>query len=288
MHGRVVPGPPGVGEALRSALGEEVPAVADREGREVVEDLLPAGLAGEPQALAPALGGLEAPAPVRELEGRVVRAVLREDLLRALEDRPQHVAPFRLVPRGERRHELRRLVHDVFESLEGGAVAALPVDELGVVDRVRLLPHEERADARRRLRAARARHLRPAGPGVALAPRGLPRTREDVRVVPEAPLQEREAPPEGEVRGVPPVHLEVELAFPAVEGEPGLLRRVAAGALDRGEVLGEHDASLQLAPAGIAAPREVDRPAGRPEAVPVLLRGPTRLREPGRIFRRRG
>ena len=91
------------------------------------------------------------------------------------------------------------------------------------------------------------------------------------------------------MRGVPPVHLEVELALPAVEREPGLLRRVPAGALDRGEVLREHDPALQLAPAGIAASREIDGPAGRPEAVPVLLGGPAGGLEAGeRLVEGRG
>ena len=53
---------------------------------------------------------------------------------------------------------------------------------------------------------------------------------------------------------------------------------IAAGALDRGEVLREHDAALELAPARVAALREVDRAAGRPEALPVLARGLARLR----------
>ena len=61
------------------------------------------------------------------------------------------------------------------------------------------------------------------------------------------------------MRRVPPVHLEVELALPAVEREARLLRREAARALDGGEVLREHDAPLQLAPARVAAPREIDR-----------------------------
>ena len=183
--------------------------------------------------------------------------------------------------------KLGRLEHDLAEPLEGGPVATLAVDELGVVDGMRLLPDEERADARRRLRAAGARHLRPPGAGVALAPGGPARTGKDALVVPEAALEQREAPPEREVRRVPPVHLQVELALPAVEREPGLLRRIAPGTLDRGEVLGQHDPPLQLAPAGLAASREVDRAPGRPEAIPVPLRGPARLLERGKGLRRR-
>ena len=158
-------------------------------------------------------------------------------------------------------------------SLNRSSVARSPslaVHELGVVDRVRLLPDEERADARRRLRAARVGHLRPAGARVALARGGGARPRQDPVVVAEAPLQQRQPAPQREVRGVPPVHLEVELAVPAVEGEPGLLRRVAAGALDGREVLRQDDAPLELAPARVAAHGEVDGAARGPEAIPVL------------------
>ena len=68
---------------------------------------------------------------------------------------------------------------------------------------------------------------------------------------------------------MPPVHLEVELAFPAVEGQPGLLRREPAGALDGRQVLRQHDAPLEFPPAGIGAAGEIDRAAGGPEPVPV-------------------
>ena len=54
----------------------------------------------------------------------------------------------------------------------------------------------------------------------------------------------------------------MELAFPTVVGEAGLLRREVAGALDRGQVLREHDPPFELAPARIVAAGEIDRAAG--------------------------
>ena len=72
---------------------------------------------------------------------------------------------------------------------------ALAGRQLGVVDRVRLLPDQERADARRRLRAARLGHLGPARAGVALSRRRGPRAGQDRVVAAQAPLQHRPAGP---------------------------------------------------------------------------------------------
>jgi hypothetical protein len=75
--------------------------------------------------------------------------------------------------------------------------------------------------------------------------------------------------PQVEVRGVPVVHFQVELAEPTVAGESGFLRGHAAGALDGGEVLGEDDASLQFAGARVGCGGEIDGGAGSPEGCPV-------------------
>jgi len=123
------------------------------------------------------------------------------------------------------------------EALERSARRLRAVDELGVEDRVRLLPHQERPDVRRRLVAGRAGHLRPACAGVSLPGCRGPRFRQDGVVVAEASLEQRQPVPECELRRVPPVHFEMELPFPAVERQPAFLRREASRALDGGQVL---------------------------------------------------
>jgi len=77
------------------------------------------------------------------------------------------------------------------------------------------------------------------------------------------------------------VHLEVELAVPAVEGQPGLLRRQLPRALDGRQVLRQHDAAFQLAPPRVAAARQVDRAALAPEPLPMLPRRGERVVERG-------
>ena len=176
------------------------------------------------------------------------------------------------VPGGVRLHELGGGEDDVAIFFERRAVGVLAVGEFGVVDRMRLLPDEERADRRGRFGAGRAGHLRPAGAGVALPLGGRFGLGQDALVVVEAALEHRPAIPEGEVDRVPPVHFEVELAFPTVVGEAGFLRREVARALDRGEILREDDAPFELAPARVAAAGEIDRAAGAPEVVPMFAR----------------
>ncbi|MEV4285691.1 hypothetical protein AB0K40_09305 [Nonomuraea bangladeshensis] len=64
------------------------------------------------------------------------------------------------------------------------------------------------------------------------------------------------------------MHLQVELAVPGVGGQAGLLRRGGAGAVDRREVLRQHDAAFQLGRSRVGAAREVDGGAGGPELPP--------------------
>ena len=75
--------------------------------------------------------------------------------------------------------------------------------------------------------------------------------------------------PERPVRGVPPVHLHVELAEPGVDAEAGLLRRVGVGVVDGHDVLREDDAALQFGGAGVGVAGEVDDSAGGPVMPPV-------------------
>ena len=77
----------GVGEAVRRGLGKEVFAVARRAVPTARQDRSQRGSRARPSRSA-TLGGLEAPAPVGQLEGGVEGACPWEDLLRALERRP--------------------------------------------------------------------------------------------------------------------------------------------------------------------------------------------------------
>ena len=72
--------------------------------------------------------------------------------------------------------------------------------------------------------------------------------------------------------GVPPVHFEVELAFPTIVSQPGFLWRQAPGALDGRKVLRQNDAPLQLVPARIFDCRQIYRAAGGPKPLPMLAR----------------
>src|ERR1051325_1993007 len=118
---------------------------------------------------------------------------------------------------------------------------------------MRLLPDEEWANRRRRIVAVRIRHLRPARAGVTLSFRQRLGFRQNSVVVREAAFEHWQAVPQREMRRVPPVHLQMEFSLPRIVSEPGFLRRIDAGALDRGEVLREHDATFEFMPARILA-----------------------------------
>src|SRR3954452_25170633 len=111
------------------------------------------------------------------------------------------------------------------------------VHELTQVDRMRLLPDEKAADPRRTAAPIGPNHLRPPRAAIALSRCVSPSFRQDLSIPWQAALEQFGAAPQREVRGVPPVHLEVRLAVPAVERLARLLRRHRAGALDRGQIL---------------------------------------------------
>ena len=60
--------------------------------------------------------------------------------------------------------------------------------------------------------------------------------------------------PHGEMRRVPPVHLQVKLAVPAVARSAPFPAAAWIRALDRGQVLGQHDAPFQLRARGSRLP----------------------------------
>jgi hypothetical protein len=128
-------------------------------------------------------------------------------------------------------HEFGGFEDDVAVAREGVAIGVRGVDQLGHGDGVRLLPDQQWTDGRRAVAAVGRGHLGPARAGVALLS-GLFAGGGQNRVVPsEAALQQLRSAPGCEVRGVPVVHLQVELAIPTVAGESGFLRGHGAGAL---------------------------------------------------------
>jgi hypothetical protein len=68
-------------------------------------------------------------------------------------------------------------------------------------------------------------------------------------VVTGAFLKPPDAIPQREMRLVPPVHFQVELAFPRVVSQASFRRWMLSGVLDGGEVLRQHDAAFEFKPA---------------------------------------
>ena len=110
-------------------------------------------------------------------------------------------------------------------------------------------------------------HHAPRAPWAARAGLGV---RQLPAVPVHAPFEQLRPAPQGEVAGVPEVHLGVELAVPAVGEQAFLLRRPLTGGVHRGEVLRQHDAPFELRRPRIGAAREVDDTAAAP------VRGPRR------------
>src|SRR4051794_15550139 len=111
---------------------------------------------------------------------------------------------------------------------------------------MRLLPHDERRDRARALSTFGPHHLGP--PGAPRAERTGPLTgARQVLVIPaHAAFQQLGVAPDREMRGMPEVHLEMELTVPAVREQPLFLRREAAGGVDGRQIAREHDTALEL------------------------------------------
>ena len=194
-------------------------------------------------------------------------------LLRRDHRRTQHVAAGLRIEIRVGRHELGGFENHVAVAVERFAVGMRAVAQLGHGDGVRLLPDEQRADVGRAVASVGRGHFRPARAGVSLDARLFARGGQDGAVPAQAALEQRRAAPQGEVRGVPKVHFQMELAEPAIAGEAGFLRRERAGALNGRLVLRKHDAAFQFLGARVAAAGEIHRAAAGPEAAPVLAAG---------------
>src|SRR5579862_9352638 len=126
-------------------------------------------------------------------------------------------------------------------------------------------------DLVRPLAAARTDALRPSRSLIALALGELLRIGKQILVEPNTPVELRPPVPECPMRGMPPDHLQVEPAKPAVVHKAALLRRQGARLIHFHQILGEHDTALELFPSRVFASRKVDRPATSPKCRPSLL-----------------
>ena len=193
--------------------------------------------------------------------------------------RARHIerAAARRVEMRERRQERGRFHYHVAVPVEGRRGRPGAIAQLGHHNGVRLLPDDQGSDGRGAVASVGGGHFRPARALVTLFAGAAPGGRKNRAVPFQAPLHQRRASPFGEMRGVPEVHLQVELAVPAIAGKPGFLRRQRAGALDGGQIFGKHRPALQLACARIGGGGEIERRAARPEPRPVIARGLVRL-----------
>jgi len=196
--------------------------------RQCLQGAIPPGLPRQAQTPAPGLGALESPGPVAQLERAIDRAVLWIRLLRAIQRRAEHRPSAFRVPRG------KDAMNSAVSTRRCGSAPALR----GLRARGTRAPRRRSGAAaatRGRGRRPRAIRLPSGSSSSASAHRCSPASplsrgpSQDRVVVAEAPLEQRQAAPQRELRRVPPVHLEVELALPAVERQPRLLRRIAPG-----------------------------------------------------------
>src|SRR6185369_6600995 len=143
------------------------------------------------------------------------------------------------------------------------------VTKLGVKDRMWLLPDEQRSNRRRTVAPFWSNHLGPTSTAISLRAGQLGRARKYRFIPAQASLKQRQTVPQGKVSRVPPVHFQMKLAVPTVNGQSGFLWRHTAGTLNRGEVLRQHDSSLELDGALVFTISKFDRSTVRPEAFPV-------------------
>src|SRR5205807_9639449 len=168
-----------------------------------------------------------------------------------------------------RRHELGRFENDFTIAFERRAIAMRQVAKFGVRDRMRLLPNQQRADRRRTVVTSWPNHLWPARSSIALRPSEFARGGKNRSVPTKTPLQQRQAIPQGEVRRVPPMHLQMEFAVPTIDHQSRFLRRHRTRAVNGGEVLRKHHAPFEFRSARVATIGEIDGAAFAPKSLPM-------------------
>src|SRR2546421_10491711 len=99
------------------------------------------------------------------------------------------------------------------------------IAQFGVEDRMRLLPNQQWPNRRRTVATFGSDHLGPTRAAIPLRLRAVTGTGKDRLIPTETLFQQRQTLPKSKVCGVPPVHLQMELAIPTVASESGFLRR---------------------------------------------------------------
>ena len=161
-------------------------------------------------------------------------------------------------------------------SLERRAPGSGAIEQLAEMDRLRLVPRDQRVAAGA-LAPLGADHLRPTRTAQPALDREPASRRQALAIPLEVPGQQVFPPPQGEVSRVPPDHLGVVLAVPGVAEEPALLRWHVRHRLDGSQVLRQDDAPLQLRRPRIRAAAEIDGSPPLPERRPVASRRAERL-----------
>ena len=158
------------------------------------------------------------------------------------ERRPKHITV--ALQRGKTGHEISRLFDDVAPLGQCLTRRMTLVANFSVVNGVRLLPDQERADAGRGIVAIRANHFGPPHAIISLPSSNLLGDRKDALIEIEGAFKEREPIPGSEVNAMPPVHFEMGFAIPGVKEKPGFGRRHGPGAVEGGVVRREDNATF--------------------------------------------
>src|SRR5215510_504205 len=190
-------------------------------------------------------------------------------LLRGNHRRPQHISLPLTFEERERSHELRRFEDDFAIPGERAAIGMRSITQFRVKDRMRLLPNQQRANGRGTVSPFRSNHLGPAGAPVSLSAGTFSRAVKYLSVPVKTSFQQRQSIPKREMRCVPPMHLQMKLAVPAIDRETGLLRRRRARALNGRQVLRKDYPPLELLGSGVATIRKIDGASGAPKSLPM-------------------
>src|SRR2546422_2299196 len=231
----------------------EINSVTHRQTRELRDYSIPIDVSLHSQTFAPALGQTQTVSPISQFERRIPSLSRRMIFLCGDQRRPEHVSLPLFFEVSVRRHELGGFENDFTIAFERRAIAMRQVAKFGVKDRMRLLPNQQRADRRRTVVTFWPNHLWPARSSIALRRGEFARGGKNRSVPTKTSLQQRQAIPQGEVRRVPPMHLQMGFAVPTVDRQSRFLRWHRACALNGGGGLAERHPPVEVPHAESAA-----------------------------------